>query len=228
MDVVGQTGYWANTLMAPDPLLGARQVDPKLDKRETAGRARIQVPSSVAGPLLSTIPSAISAEINDVLLGSLAIAVGAWRTRRGLVHRRILVGLEGHGREEPFVPGSDLSRTVGWFTTWYPVGVDTGDADPVAALDDPRVALDAVVHVRDQLRQVPDKGIGYGVLRSLNPDAASVFEDGHVPQIGFNYLGQFGGGRHAEATARLGFRSRGAWSVRSVEQVDALASGSGH
>ncbi|RCS61184.1 non-ribosomal peptide synthetase [Microbacterium sp. JB110] len=201
MDVVGQTEYWANSLTVPDPLLGARHVDPKLDKRETARRARVRVPSSVAGPLLSTIPSALSAEVNDVLLSSLAIAVGAWRAQRGVRHRRVLVGLEGHGREEQFVPGSDLSRTVGWFTTWYPVGVDTADADPVAALDDPKVALDAVVYVRDQLRQVPDKGIGYGVLRSLNPDAASAFEDGHMPQIGFNYLGQFGGGRHEEETA---------------------------
>ncbi|MGO1850387.1 amino acid adenylation domain-containing protein [Microbacterium sp.] len=200
-DVVAQTAYWADTVTAVDPLLGARHIDPTLDKRQTAGREQIRVPSSVAGPLLSAVPGALSAEVNDVLLGSLAIAVGAWRARHGVDHRRILIGLEGHGREESFVPGSDLSRTVGWFTTWYPVGLDTASVDPMAALDDSSVALEAVMHIRDQLRQVPDKGIGYGVLRSLNPEAASAFAGGYRPQIGFNYLGQFGGAKRAEEAA---------------------------
>ncbi|MBE3201500.1 amino acid adenylation domain-containing protein [Frankia sp. CH37] len=193
-DVRAQTDYWAETVTTDDPLLGSRALDAALDTRATAKVLVIQVPARVAGPVLKEVPGALAAEINDVLLGSLTIAVGAWRARRGVGHRRVLIGLEGHGREETFVPGSDLSRTVGWFTTWFPVGLDTVDIDPVTALTDPGASADVVRHVNEQLRAVPDRGIGYGVLRELAPDSAGRLVDGLVPQIGFNYLGQFGPG----------------------------------
>ncbi|WP_143070888.1 condensation domain-containing protein, partial [Streptomyces malaysiense] len=85
----------------------------------------------------------------------------------------------GHGREE--LPGVDLSRTVGWFTTVYPVALDAGEGDAAAS----------VRAVKEQLRRVPDKGIGYGLLRYLNEDTAGELSGGAVPQIGFNYLGRF-------------------------------------
>ncbi|KPM56058.1 hypothetical protein ACG83_12895 [Frankia sp. R43] len=193
-DVRAQTDYWAETVTTDDPLLGSRALDAALDTRATAKVLMIQVPARVAGPVLKEVPGALAAEINDVLLGSLTIAVGAWRARRGVGHRRVLIGLEGHGREETFVPGSDLSRTVGWFTTWFPVGLDTVDIDPVTALTDPGASADVVRHVNEQLRAVPDRGIGYGVLRELAPEGAGRLVDAVVPQIGFNYLGQFGPG----------------------------------
>ncbi|WP_368862446.1 amino acid adenylation domain-containing protein [Frankia sp. Mgl5] len=193
-DVSAQADYWAGTVTADDPLLGSRPLDAALDTRGAAEILTIQVPAKVSGPVLKEVPGALAAEINDVLLGSLTIAVGVWRARRGVGHRRVLIGLEGHGREETFVPGSDLARTVGWFTTWFPVGLDTVDIDPVKALTDPGASAAVVRRVKEQLRAVPDRGIGYGVLRELAPGGAGRLADGVVPQIGFNYLGQFGPG----------------------------------
>ncbi|MBD0421131.1 hypothetical protein H0H10_18570, partial [Streptomyces sp. TRM S81-3] len=80
-------------------------------------------------------------------------------------------------------PGADLSRTVGWFTSLYPVAVDPGAHDT-----DPGTALKTV---KEQLRAVPDKGIGYGLLRHLNPGTAPELAGRPEPQIGFNYLGRF-------------------------------------
>ncbi|MGB3468055.1 MAG: condensation domain-containing protein, partial [Cyclobacteriaceae bacterium] len=89
--------------------------------------------------------------------------------------------MEGHGREE-IIEGVDISRTVGWFTTVYPFVLDVSvSADEIESL----------VGVKEALRRVPDKGIGYGILKYLS-------EEKHIdtlnPEIAFNYLGDFGSG----------------------------------
>ncbi|WP_281688857.1 non-ribosomal peptide synthetase [Pseudonocardia thermophila] len=183
-DVVEQVARWTSVTAEAEPLLGSRALDPVLDTYVTAGRFEVTVPADVTRAVVSAVPGVLSAEVNDVLLAALAVAVGAWR---GGDRRRVLVGLEGHGREEAFVAGSDLSRTVGWFTSWYPVRLDTCDVDPVVAAADPGAAAEAVLRVKEQLRAVPDRGIGYGVLRHLT----GALPEGAVPQIGFNYLGRF-------------------------------------
>ncbi|GAA1829193.1 hypothetical protein GCM10009836_03760 [Pseudonocardia ailaonensis] len=187
-DLAAQAGYWADVVSGGEPLLGSRALDPARDTYATARRFEVTVPADVTRAVLSAVPGVLSAEVNDVLLGALAVAVGAWR---GGSRRRVVVGLEGHGREEALVAGSDLSRTVGWFTSWYPVGLDTEDVDPAVAVTDAGAAADAVLRIKEQLRAVPSRGIGYGLLRHLGPEGAVL---GVAPQIGFNYLGQFGGG----------------------------------
>ncbi|WP_306770306.1 non-ribosomal peptide synthetase [Microbacterium sp. 18062] len=192
-DIVAQTDHWSS-VSTDEPLLGSRELDPLRDTRATAAAVPVHIPAEVASALLVDVPRVLSAQVNDVLLGSLAIAVGAWRARRGLADRRVLVGLEGHGREESLVLGADLSRTVGWFTTWFPVALDTEDVDPSGAVVDPRASSDVVLRIKEQLAAVPGRGIGYGLLRELAPDARDALTEGRGPQIGFNYLGQFGGG----------------------------------
>ncbi|MFD1047001.1 condensation domain-containing protein [Kibdelosporangium lantanae] len=125
---------------------------------------------------LGRVPTAFHAQINDVLLTALALAVTEWRPRPD----GVLIGLEGHGREE--VVKADLSRTVGWFTTSHPVRLDPGATDPGTALK----------QVKEQLRAIPDNGIGYGLLRHLNPQTSPVLARYAEPQIGFNYLGRIG------------------------------------
>jgi amino acid adenylation domain-containing protein/non-ribosomal peptide synthase protein (TIGR01720 family) len=98
----------------------------------------------------------------EQLVAALGVALGEPAT----------VALEGHGREEHLLPGADLSRTVGWFTTVYPIELDT-----------PREPRAALKQVKAQLSGIPDNGIGYG-LRSELTDAPE-------PEIGFNYLGRF-------------------------------------
>jgi non-ribosomal peptide synthase protein (TIGR01720 family) len=127
--------------------------------------------------LLREVPQAYRTQINDVLLTALAQAFARWTGRDAL-----LVGLEGHGREE-IVAGVNLSRTVGWFTSLFPVLLDLGEAQGPG---------EALKSVKEQLRQIPDRGVNYGVLRYLSGDArvAEVFQALPQLQVSFNYLGQ--------------------------------------
>ncbi|GAA2640432.1 hypothetical protein GCM10010399_87530 [Dactylosporangium fulvum] len=174
-----QLPYWRSVLAGdPEPLLGQRAVDPARDTVATARTVTVELPAGEAAPLLDILPAAFHATVADVLLAGLALAVTR-RTGRDTV----LVELEGHGREEQLVPGSDLSRTVGWFTTEYPVRLAPGGDGPGAAIK----------RIKEQLRAVPDAGARYGLLRHRNPNARAEFAARPEPQILFNYLGRFGG-----------------------------------
>ncbi|MFI6644613.1 amino acid adenylation domain-containing protein [Streptomyces sp. NPDC050504] len=181
-----ELAYWRDLLEAPDPLLGARAFDPAVDVWSTVDTVRVELPADVTEAVLTTLPTAFRGTANDVLLAALALAVDQWRGADGST----LVRLEGHGREEDVVPGADLSRTVGWFTSMYPARIDVRGVDAADALAGGPAAGTAVKLVKEQLRAVPDKGIGYGLLRHLNPDAAEQLADHPAPQIGFNYLGR--------------------------------------
>ncbi|WP_312871714.1 amino acid adenylation domain-containing protein [Amycolatopsis acididurans] len=160
---------WRNILAGPDPLLGARRLDPALDTRATMRATRTALDPELTEALLTTVPERLGVSINDVLLTAFARAVARWRGEDGPA----LIALEGHGREEQIVPGADLSGTVGWFTTVYPVRIDPSDVRKVA----------------DQLA-LPDKGIGYGLLRYLNPDTEPELARLPEPQVEFNYMGR--------------------------------------
>ncbi|MGP5245482.1 condensation domain-containing protein, partial [Corynebacterium variabile] len=190
-DITNQLDYWTDATTGEDPLLGIRSLDQATDIRDTADAVPIHLDQDTTTAVLTRLPELLTADVNDILLGTLTVALGAWRARRGTDHRNALIGLEGHGREETFVPGADLSRSIGWFTTWYPVSVSTDTVDPATAVIDPTTAADAVLRVKEHLAGVPDKGIGYGLLRHLNTTTGPVLADGNIPQIGFNYLGQF-------------------------------------
>ncbi|HKV16735.1 MAG TPA: condensation domain-containing protein, partial [Reyranella sp.] len=96
--------------------------------------------------------------------------------------RRQLIAMEGHGRE-PLFPDVDLSRTVGWFTSLYPVLLDLPTYEPGSSLK----------AVKEQLRHIPGRGIGYGILRYLAADDATGAKLAAFPQpaVIFNYVGQF-------------------------------------
>lgn len=98
--------------------------------------------------------------------------------------------LESHGRED-LVEGVDLSRTVGWFTSSHPLWLDPGPLDVAEALAAGPAAGRALKRIKEQLRAVPDHGIGHGLLRRLNPATAAELSAAPAPQIGFNYLGRF-------------------------------------
>ncbi|MET8091480.1 amino acid adenylation domain-containing protein [Micromonospora sp. NPDC005220] len=182
---------WRSVLQTADPLLSHRPVDPAVDVVRTAQRLTVTLPEEITAPLLGALPAAFNATVDHVLLTALALAVARWRRERGRGEdSALLVGLEGHGREE-IVPGADLSRTVGWFTSLYPVAIDPGPAAGVEAGPDSEVLGAALKRVKEQLRAIPDKGIGYGLLRYLNPDTAPELAGFAEPQVGFNYLGRF-------------------------------------
>jgi amino acid adenylation domain-containing protein/non-ribosomal peptide synthase protein (TIGR01720 family)/FkbM family methyltransferase len=143
----------------------ARSVTVSLNARETKA-------------LLHHAPKALGADVAEVLLTAATQTLAAWSGSD-----TILFELEGHGRE-PIGDHIDVSRTVGWFTTAFPVALTApAGAEPGEALRG----------IKEQLRAVPRKGIGYGMLRYLagDRDLRSRLEARPQPQVAFNYLGRF-------------------------------------
>ncbi|WP_445243564.1 MULTISPECIES: amino acid adenylation domain-containing protein [unclassified Microcoleus] len=126
--------------------------------------------------LLQEVPAAYRTQINDVLLTALGQAFERWTGNNSL-----LVDLEGHGREDIF-EGVDLSRTIGWFTAVFPVLFNLEKHSDLGA---------AIKSVKEQLRAVPNRGIGCGILRYLNPEIAKKLHKLPQAEVSFNYLGQF-------------------------------------
>ena len=147
--------------------------------------------------LLQEVPEAYRTQINDVLLATLAATVCKWSGRR-----QVLVEMEGHGREELW-DDIDLSRTVGWFTTLFPILFDLSATTQAGSL---------LKSVKEQLRRVPNRGLGYGLLRYLSDDATIAREMRALPQpqLRFNYLGQLDNVLPANSLFSLSKESTGA------------------
>ncbi|WP_329596162.1 amino acid adenylation domain-containing protein [Streptomyces pseudovenezuelae] len=182
---VAEAERWQRIGAAPQLPLGSRPLDPDRDTTATTRSLRLTLPADTTGPLLTTVPSAYGTGVQDILLTGLALAVA---DRYGSPH--VVLDVEGHGREE-LTPGLALSRTVGWFTSLYPVHLDLAGVDVADALAAGPAADLAVGRVTEHLRELPDHGVGYGLLRHLNPDTAPELAKLPAPAIGFNYLGRF-------------------------------------
>ncbi|MET8546877.1 condensation domain-containing protein, partial [Kitasatospora sp. NPDC004799] len=167
--------YWTAETAAPvEPL----PVD--LPGTPTAGSVRTlrtRLDRAVTGALLRKVPEVYRTQVNDVLLSALARALADW-TGTG----RVTVALEGHGREDLF-DDLDLSRTVGWFTTQYPVTL--APAGPAGAPD----WAATLKQVKERLRAVPHRGLSYEALARLG--APGALTDRPLPQVCFNYHGQW-------------------------------------
>ncbi|MEW1580768.1 amino acid adenylation domain-containing protein [Streptomyces microflavus] len=191
---IAELPLWRAQTQDPDPLLGTRRRDPATDVRGTAEHLTAELPADLTSALLTAVPARFHAQINDVLLTGLTLAVARWRRRwTGQESHALLVDMEGHGREA-FDESIDLSRTVGWFTSRFPVRLDPGAIDLDEVFDGGAATGAALGRIKDQLRVLPDNGLGYGLLRYLNADTAMALAGAAVPQIGFNYLGRVGAG----------------------------------
>ena len=186
---VTELDAWERLLGGGDPPLGERPLDPGRDVAANLRSVTVRLPAGQTAPLLTSVPAAFHGGVNDVLLAGLAVAVAQWRGHGG----GVLVDVEGHGREQ--IAGDvDVSRTVGWFTNVVPVRLDPGVEDFPGVRDGGPAAGEAVKRVKEQLRAIPGDGLGYGLLRYLNPGTAPVLAALPAPQIGFNYLGRFTAG----------------------------------
>ncbi|MGW0238906.1 condensation domain-containing protein, partial [Streptomyces sp. NPDC002996] len=182
-ELTAELELWQRMLNGPDPRLGSRSLDPAVDTAATERTLALTLPAEATRALLTDVPAVFHARVNEILLAGLVSAVTQWRAERGTDAPDVLVDIEGHGRED-VVPGADVSRTVGWFTSLYPVRLTAGGHDerPGAALG----------RIKEELRAVPGNGIGFGLLRYANPDTAKALADLGSPQIAFNYLGRLG------------------------------------
>ncbi|MFG2502285.1 amino acid adenylation domain-containing protein [Streptomyces sp. NPDC048441] len=178
---------WAALLTGSDLVLRALALDPVRDVESSVRRVSVRVPVSVTSALLTGVPAAFGARVDEVLVAGLAAAIGEWRPEGGC---GVLVDIERHGRE-PLGEGVDLSRTVGWFTGVYPVRLDPGVVDGGAIRAGQAAAGEVVKRVKEQVRGVPGDGLGYGLLRYLNADTAVELAGLPAAQVGFNYLGRF-------------------------------------
>ncbi|WP_167521669.1 non-ribosomal peptide synthetase [Microbispora triticiradicis] len=184
-----ETTFWQALTAADQVEIGRRPLDPAVDTAAAAETLTTEVSADVTAAVLGKAPKFIHGSINEVLLAGLTLAVGRWLAQRG---RRgpLLVDVEGHGREDIFA-NTDLSHTVGWFTTVYPVRLDLADVeDDAATSGGPSVAA-ALQRMKEHLREIPDHGIGYGILRHLPGPAQETLLSGARPQVAFNYLGRF-------------------------------------
>ncbi|MFJ8133201.1 amino acid adenylation domain-containing protein [Streptomyces hydrogenans] len=180
---------WRGILAPVGKPLGARRLDPSTDLASTARTHQVELPAELGGDLLTSVPAAFRCGVDDVLLTALVLALADHRgpdTEAGTVVR-----LEGHGRQEELVPGADLTRTVGWFTTVHPVRFDLTGVDVADALAGGPAAAEALRRVKESRRALPDQGIGFTLLRYLNETTAAVLRDLRADEVGFNYLGRF-------------------------------------
>lgn len=170
-----ESEWWANKLSVPVKDL---PVDHEGENSAQASRTLlVSLAREETRRLVQDVPRAWRSEINDALLAALARTLARWGKTE-----RVLIDLEGHGREE-IVEGADASDTVGWFTTLYPVLLEPGESSQHAQV---------LRTIKEQLRAIPGKGIGYGLLRYLCNDAALAERLEKTPgaQVSFNYLGQ--------------------------------------
>ncbi|NGN66162.1 amino acid adenylation domain-containing protein, partial [Streptomyces sp. A7024] len=181
---------WIETLQGPELLLTTRPVDPVRDVGAAVRRISVRIPVEVTSALLTTVPAAFHAGIDDVLLTGLTTAIAEWKGQEAA--GGVLVDVESHGRT-PLADGFDLTRTVGWFTGIHPVRLDAGAIDAAEARAGGPAAGQAVKRIKEQLRAVPGDGLGYGMLRHLNPETGPALAALPAAQIGFNYLGRFSG-----------------------------------
>ncbi|MCA2814080.1 MAG: amino acid adenylation domain-containing protein [Microcystis sp. M090S1] len=128
--------------------------------------------------LLQEVPQAYNTQINDILLTALVQAFSHWTGSY-----KLLLDMEGHGREN-VIESVNLSRTVGWFTSIFPVFLTLEN------LDHPGECLKSI---KEQLRQIPNRGFDYGIGYYLNSDLTIQSQVKNYPkaQVSFNYLGQF-------------------------------------
>ncbi|HLO84147.1 MAG TPA: amino acid adenylation domain-containing protein [Nostocaceae cyanobacterium] len=195
-DLQQQLNYWLNlpwSKVAPLP------VDQPVNKDDNtvanANEISVELNQQQTDALLKEVSSAYNTQINDVLLTALAQTLRKWTGKANLV-----IDLEGHGRENLFEE-VDLSRTVGWFTTIFPV---------LLRLENITDSGETLKAVKEQLREIPGHGIGYGILRYLNPDKEICTKLQALPQadIRFNYFGQFTQERFMEVSWQFDAKSR--------------------
>ncbi|MBD2498497.1 non-ribosomal peptide synthetase [Nostoc sp. FACHB-280] len=172
-----EVAYWLNEPRAAVPPLPVDYIK-GANTVAAANTVLLSLSEAETRALLQDVPKAYNTQINDVLLTALALVLSRWTNSQS-----VLFNLEGHGRED-IVDGVDLSRTIGWFTTIFPVVIK------LPATDNP---ADALKSVKEQLRVIPNKGISYGLLRYLSQDTEIANQLQALPQaqISFNYLGQF-------------------------------------
>ncbi|UOY90729.1 non-ribosomal peptide synthetase [Bacillus glycinifermentans] len=174
-EVMEEKAYWEHVMSQTEPLpKDFRGVSDGL--QINARTATCTLSERLTSRLLFETQQAYGTDANELMLTALGMALTEWTKSEQTV-----ISIEGHGREG-HVPDLDISRTVGWFTSIYPVLLNMSVPD-----DSSEKTAYRIKAVKDMMRRVPNRGTGYGLLKYSN----------HIryrdPEVSFNYLGQFDG-----------------------------------
>ncbi|HVI46388.1 MAG TPA: amino acid adenylation domain-containing protein [Chitinophaga sp.] len=210
--LLSQRAYWLKAAADYLPLRTDKQYN-GLVKMSEMTAARVVLDASYTSKLLQDVSQAYRTDVKDVLLAAFALTMTEWMDTS-----RVSVGFEKHGRED-IAADVDISHTTGWFTTISPVLLDTSAGRAAAAI---------LQSVKEQLQAVPDKGIGFGVLKYLCRETAL---QGNDPwDVIFNYHGQIDNvsTNHrwlalTDATSEL--RMIGSYTMRFKLFVDTVVAG---
>jgi non-ribosomal peptide synthase protein (TIGR01720 family) len=181
--VADQAQAWRQVAATPAVLPAVR---PEVDTYASAGQLSMSLDVETTRMLLGEVPAVFHTGVHDILLIAFGLASAEFLGTGGAP---IGIDVEGHGRQEELAADVDLSRTVGWFTTKYPVSLTVGGLSWAQVIDGEAALGQAIKDAKEQLRALPD-GLTYGLLRYLNPQFDLAGSD---PAIGFNYLGRLGG-----------------------------------
>ncbi|MGW7531806.1 amino acid adenylation domain-containing protein [Amycolatopsis sp. NPDC054798] len=183
--------HWIGASTGPSAPVAEHATGRRPSVTATLSSRRLDLSAETTESLLNQAPSAFGSDVNTLLLTGLALALAAWQDPVApMINREFRIAMEGHGREEVF-PGADPVRTVGWFTSLFPVrlrldGIETQPGGPSES-----ALRRAVDQIGRQLAAIPDKGFGYGLLRYQNPETAPRLTATEEPGVLFNYLGRF-------------------------------------
>jgi len=173
-EALAELNYWRSILETPRHQIPTDYND-RLNTEESAQIVTVTLTVEETRALLQDVPAIYRSRINDALLSGLAEAFRSWTGANSL-----LIDLEGHGREQ-LTERSDITRTVGWFTTIFPVVLSATSDDPGGDLQ----------RTKEQLRRIPRHGIGYGLLRYLRQDnQVDQLRNLSGAEVCFNYWGQ--------------------------------------
>lgn len=164
--------YWHAVAAADVPKL-PKDFEHAANLQQHRVNSSFTLSKKITSLLTEKVHKAFGTEINDILLVSLATAIN-----KTFSIPKCMVALEGHGREE-ILPDVDVTRTVGWFTSVFPVLLDVSHPGGLSR---------HIIDVKEQLHSVPQRGVGFGILKYMagDPLLQSV-----QPGISFNYLGEF-------------------------------------
>ncbi|MFC7419020.1 amino acid adenylation domain-containing protein [Iodobacter arcticus] len=181
-----ELALWQAALAEP-----GRVLEPVRDTYGSASQCRTLLDAGLSVALLFDLPAAYQAQIEEVMLLGVSLAYS-----EVFASPRVSVSLESHGRQLDD-EHADLSRTIGWLTSEYPLAIELKGLDLAGVCAGTHAAVEAVKAIKRSTRAIADKGLGYGILRYLddeNGPALAKLEAAHRPQFLFNYLGRFTGG----------------------------------
>ncbi|WP_435541504.1 lichenysin non-ribosomal peptide synthetase LicA [Bacillus paralicheniformis] len=168
-----EIGYWQEIEQAETAALP--KDDEAEDKRmHHTKTAEFSLSKEETEQLMTKVHEAYNTEMNDILLTALGLALKEWTGQEDFI-----ICLEGHGRED-IIDGLNISRTVGWFTSQFPALIQIRHSGDIGY---------QIKQTKEELRHIPNKGIGYGIYRYLTEEGKKAQPIKH--DISFNYLGQF-------------------------------------